>query len=739
MASSGYFENNFQTGYSVRVEWSILSQSVTENTSSLHVTAFLVSHGSSYKIISSNSKEMTMAIDGITYTGKIPDASLSGGQKRAIMSQTVTIKHNTDGSRTVAIRFGVRLNATLSGTEFKWVYAPASGSVTATLDNVPRASKPTLSASSVEMGKTLTISISRAASSFTHRLLYGWYGDTFVQIATGVGTSYTWTVPLAFANNIPDATSGWGTIRCETYNGNTKIGTADVTFTATVPASVRPTCSIQVLDATDIKDRYGNLVQSLSKLYVKTTATPSYGSPITAYRVTANGAQYTEAEIETEVIKAAGTTTVSAYVTDKRGRTSPTASASFDVLPYSPPKITALNVYRSDANGVEDSNGEYIRVIFDAVVSPLNNKNTAKYTFGYKKSTDSEYETVHIPQYDNEYDLRGAGTIPADSNASYDVFITVEDNHGSDTRSTSASTAFTLMNWSADGTGMGVGKVSEEPNTLEVALDNHFYGVTQQEGNRYAFSSPGVDGSAGYVLMAQVQTTEVDADTPITFVFSRRLESTPMTVYLSLRNPTVTSSSLASIRYEGSNYGAFAYSPSPLVWNIYVYKNSSYDTVTLQDWYTSTAMHSRIKVTFPGGFVSQLPTPYYRATPAPLQSILDYVYPVGSIYLSYSHVNPGTLFGGTWQRIESAFLWACTADGEIGFRGGEYNHTLTVNELPAHSHGSVYSQHATGTKSQAWYTTAGSNLAYGTVLTGGSQPHNNMPPYIQISAWRRTA
>lgn len=120
-------------------------------------------------------------------------------------------------------------------------------------------------------------------------------------------------------------------------------------------------------------------------------------------------------------------------------------------------------------------------------------------------------------------------------------------------------------------------------------------------------------------------------------------------------------------------------------------------------------------------------------------AIFDAIYPVGSIYLAYNHTNPATLFGGTWVRLENAFLWAVDSKGTIGQTGGEKTHTLTEAELPAHSHGSVYSQHANGTKDKAWYTTAGSSVAYGAVSTGGGEAHNNMPPYIQVSAWRRTA
>jgi hypothetical protein len=121
-------------------------------------------------------------------------------------------------------------------------------------------------------------------------------------------------------------------------------------------------------------------------------------------------------------------------------------------------------------------------------------------------------------------------------------------------------------------------------------------------------------------------------------------------------------------------------------------------------------------------------------------TIFDALLPVGSIVMRYDHTNPGTLYHGTtWVRVYGAFPWFTDANGQIGTTGGERNVTLTVNQIPAHSHGSVYSQHAPGTKGQAWYTTAGTSLAYGAVETGGGQAHNNMPPYIQISAWRRTA
>jgi hypothetical protein len=157
----------------------------------------------------------------------------------------------------------------------------------------------------------------------------------------------------------------------------------------------------------------------------------------------------------------------------------------------------------------------------------------------------------------------------------------------------------------------------------------------------------------------------------------------------------------------------------------------------------SYPMETRCTVTFPGDLVDTVPQGlegYYRATPTVLRSILDCILPVHSIIMRYDHADPNTMYPGTtWVRITNRFLWGCDADGDVGVVGGEKTVTLSVNQIPAHSHGSVYSQHAAGTKSQAWYTAAGTNLAYGTVETGGGAAHNNMPPYIQVSIWRRTA
>lgn len=139
------------------------------------------------------------------------------------------------------------------------------------------------------------------------------------------------------------------------------------------------------------------------------------------------------------------------------------------------------------------------------------------------------------------------------------------------------------------------------------------------------------------------------------------------------------------------------------------------------------------------------------------------IYPVGSIYMSTVNVDPGTIFGGTWERLKDRFLLGAGDTYTAGDTAGEATHTLTENEIPAHTHGS---KSLVGTMNPlAWASSAtqsgivsgvqqhtdrvgnsGSNWGdrlYTIDAThehdsvGGGQAHNNMPPYLVVYMWRR--
>lgn len=142
-------------------------------------------------------------------------------------------------------------------------------------------------------------------------------------------------------------------------------------------------------------------------------------------------------------------------------------------------------------------------------------------------------------------------------------------------------------------------------------------------------------------------------------------------------------------------------------------------------------------------------------------SIADLIYPVGSIYMSVNNTNPSALFGGEWVQIKDTFLLACgdtySSDGAnvSTAQHGEATHTLTVNEMPSHTHIQNAHSHNMGYRDK--YAISGSargvlqngasasegNASTSSVTatnqnTGGGQAHNNMPPYMSVYVWKRT-
>lgn len=135
------------------------------------------------------------------------------------------------------------------------------------------------------------------------------------------------------------------------------------------------------------------------------------------------------------------------------------------------------------------------------------------------------------------------------------------------------------------------------------------------------------------------------------------------------------------------------------------------------------------------------------------QHALSVLYPVGSVYLSASDASPAAFMGGTWEQIKDVFLESSiAANAGTSDPKGEAEHALTVNEMPSHKHNRSYqrasssygyngSEYSSGTASNQCsnvdYPSFSANIT--TSNTGGNQAHNNMPPYLAISMWKRVA
>lgn len=172
--------------------------------------------------------------------------------------------------------------------------------------------------------------------------------------------------------------------------------------------------------------------------------------------------------------------------------------------------------------------------------------------------------------------------------------------------------------------------------------------------------------------------------------------------------------------------------------NLYVENDNAALTAYAVGGYPSTAITLQCTITG-----TNAPTP-------PVNPALDMIYPVGSIYINVNNVNPGNLIGGTWERIQDTFLLAAGSTYAGGSTGGEAEHTLTVDEIPEHEHTmtSYYDDanynHGTipadnGNYSLPYDGGTTSTRTQHTNMTGGGLAHNNMPPYLAVFVWKRTA
>jgi hypothetical protein len=142
------------------------------------------------------------------------------------------------------------------------------------------------------------------------------------------------------------------------------------------------------------------------------------------------------------------------------------------------------------------------------------------------------------------------------------------------------------------------------------------------------------------------------------------------------------------------------------------------------------------------------------------KTLLDLLHPVGSIYQSTVSTNPATLFGGTWEQLSGRFLIAANSTYAAGSTGGEASHTLTIDEMPAHQghmydnfnesgyvdrNGDTNSYYVNSSASgyakyenRPYKIVSGNEFVMQGYTRGGSQAHNNLPPYLSVYMWKRT-
>ena len=381
MASSGIVKTNTVYDSYFWVKWDLGSQDIAGNKTTINWSCGIMP---GHKFYSNAVKMSAVTINGSQVYAGGTYSNITDYKERTLASGTLTIAHDSDGSKTFTV-------AAFSGQVWKdssYLTATAAAQSFA-LPTIPRATVPVIGA--VVMGQTVTIGLPRAVSSFTHTLTYV-FGSASGTIAEGAGTEAQWAVPYDLAAQIPNSASGTGTLTCKTYSGSTLIGTQAVNFTATVPSNstTQPSDTLAVSPVSSLAAPFNGLyIQGRTKAKITHTASGKYGATIKSYAATVDGQTYTGQASTTEILATPGTLTITGTATDSRGIVG-TALASIAVLAYTPPSVErntstdALICARALADGTLDDDGTALYVACSRKYSGLVGNNAASVQVRYK-------------------------------------------------------------------------------------------------------------------------------------------------------------------------------------------------------------------------------------------------------------------------------------------------------------------------------------------------------------------
>ena len=368
------FWSNNDRSYYLRLWVDQVSQNISDNSSQVRLRLALTNGAHTFADYDCTA---SVTVDGQTLSWSGRPSMLSQNSSIMLIDKTVTIRHDNDGKKS----FG--LSATFSGSGG---WSPGTLSISRnsfTLSTIPRSSS--VSASAGVIGSLVTININRQSSTFKHTVRYSWAGKNGT-IASNVDTSTTWTIPLDFANDIPNSATGTCTIFVDTYSGSTKTGTQSTTFTASVPANVKP--NFTGISLSDLNSAAQNLIpngntfiQVISNIKVAFNgAIGSYGSSITGYYAEIIGKNQSTSSNggSLGIMNYHGAIKIRARVSDSRGRWSDTREISATVLEYFAPALS-FSIARTG------STSSTLTVTRNAKIAPLtvsgSQKNTMTLTF----------------------------------------------------------------------------------------------------------------------------------------------------------------------------------------------------------------------------------------------------------------------------------------------------------------------------------------------------------------------
>ena len=443
------------------------SQSITANTSTVNWRMTVSRTGAYYTHNKQGDSTLSLNLDGQNVHYSYPTWETSG-EEYTLASGSSTISHNADGTKKLPISCTFNPNNGLHG--------PITVSASLSLTTIPRSSS--VSVSPGVIGSSVTININRQSSGFKHTVRYSWAGKSGT-IATNVDTSTSWTIPLDFANDIPNSASGTGTIFVDTYSGNTKTGTQSTTFTASVPVNVKPTFT--GVSLSDLNGAAQNLIPSgntfiqvISNIKVAFNgAVGSYGSSITGYYAEIVGKNQSTSSNggSLGIMNYHGTIKIRARVSDSRGRWSDTKEVSVTVLEYFAPALS-FSIARTG------STSSTLTVTRNAKIAPLavsgSQKNTMTLTFKVARLGTTSFQADTGPATGSWTSISNLVNSQANlagnylANQSWVIIGTLEDKFTRTEFMVNVATESVVFSY--DRSGVGVNKIRER-GALDVKGD----------------------------------------------------------------------------------------------------------------------------------------------------------------------------------------------------------------------------------------------------------------------------
>ncbi|ORO39903.1 hypothetical protein B7729_02825 [Streptococcus oralis subsp. tigurinus] len=417
---------------------------------------------------------LSLTLDGQNVHSSNPVWEVWDGEV-TLASGSSTISHNSDGRKTLPFSCTFNPNNGLHGA------ITVSGNLGLTA--IPRSSSVSVSAGVI--GSAVTININRQSSSFKHTVRYSWAGKSGT-IATNVDTSTSWTIPLDFANDIPNSASGTGTIFVDTYSGSTKTGTQSTTLTASVPANVKPTFT--GISLSDLNGAAQNLIPSgntfiqvISNIKVAFNgAVGSYGSSITGYYAEIVGKNQSTSSNggSLGIMNYHGTIKIRASVSDSRGRWSNAREVSVTVLEYFAPALS-FGIARTG------STSSTLTVTRNAKIAPLtvsgSQKNSMRLTFKVARLGTTNFQVDTGPATGSWTSISNLVNSQANlagnylANQSWVVIGKLEDRFTYAEFMVNVATESVVLSY--DRSGVGVNKIREQ-------------GALDVKGNIYADNKP---------------------------------------------------------------------------------------------------------------------------------------------------------------------------------------------------------------------------------------------------------